>query len=350
MVLQRVKDWIADKGLRMTHAATLARFEQQLYDHKDNTMTPVEAFNLGLLSPQALLSPLLATQVSSFTNTDVLTLWNEASLEFQNKHGSAHPGAAPLNNLLLTAAYRGDTRILKWLHALKDPCQPLRWDAKTLLVHDMKTAYWAMWHKELLETDDPHGIVRKSLEAGNFISRGWMDHMDKPKTSYEDARHNMRDLQTHVHNLMHMYFPDMPWQERWSTFAGPLAPVSAHAPTFHRDGIQGRLAGEVHIAGLLYNAPLEIQQCLAAFKRSYYKEDASLYRDPAPKAIRHAFFGDPAPLAGVDPALAAWLSIMQGTPAREAADAWIAWQGQGQHLPPPMDVALPLDVLESSVP
>lgn len=43
MALQDLKNWFADKGLRITHAATLARFEKQLYDHKDNTITPVEA-------------------------------------------------------------------------------------------------------------------------------------------------------------------------------------------------------------------------------------------------------------------------------------------------------------------
>ena len=43
MALQDLKNWFADKGLRIAHAATLARFEKQLYDHKDNTITPVEA-------------------------------------------------------------------------------------------------------------------------------------------------------------------------------------------------------------------------------------------------------------------------------------------------------------------
>lgn len=241
--------------------------------------------------------------------------------------------------------------MLDWLHALKNPCQQLHWDAQHLLTNDLDTAHWAMmWHKDLLQTDDPHAIVRRSLSDGNFIARNWIGQIDEPNTVYDSARSNMSNLQSHLHNLMHLYFPNMPWQERWTTFAGPLTPVSPNPPTFRRDGIQGRLPGEVHIAGLLYNAPLQIQQCLAAFKRSYFKEDANLYQDTAPKAIRHVFFGDPAPQGPVDPALAAWLSIMQGTPVQEAADAWIAWQGHALHLPQSLNVTLPLDVLDIPAP
>ncbi len=352
MANERIQQWLEDKRLRVVHAQTLARFEKQLYDHKDNTLTPIDAFNKGLLSPQALLSPLLATQVSSFTNKGMLALWNEASLQFQMQHGHAHPGAIPLNNILLSATFQGDTEKLDWLVQLKNPAQALRWDASHLLTHDLKTAHWAMmWHKDLLNTDDPHAIVHASLSGTNFISRSWLDQVDKPNTSYESSRGIMHDVQAHAHNLMYTYFPEMPWQERWATFADPLAPISPNPPTFKRDGIQGRLPGEVYIAGLLYNAPIEVQQCLAAFKRSHHpKEDASLYRDTAPKAIRHAFFGDPAPLGGVDPHLAAWLSIMQGTPAQEAANDWISWQANAQNMQAPASLALPSNFMESLVP
>ena len=352
MALQDLKNWFADKGLRIAHAATLARFEKQLYDHKDNTITPVEAFNLGLLSPQSLLSPLLATQVGSFTNTDMLSIWNDASLDFKIKNGTNHPGAIPLNNLLMSATFGGDTNILDWLLTIKEPTQALCWDADHLLTLNLKTAHWAMmWHKDLLQTDDPYGIVRKSLSGFNFVSRTWLEQVDKANTSYESSRRSMSDVHAHAHNLMHTYFPEMPWQERWTTFADPLAPVSPNPPTFNRDGIQGRLPGEVYIAGLLYNAPVEIQQCLAAFKRSHHpKEEPSLHLDTGPKAIRHTFFGDPAPLAGVDPALAAWLSIMQGTPVQEAANAWVDWQSNTQTMHTPTTVSLPSDLLESSAP
>lgn len=202
MTIERIQRWLEDKRLRMRHAATLARFEKQLYDHKDNTLTAIEAFNKGLLSPQALLSPLLATQVSSFTNIGMLTVWNEVSLQFKRQHGHAHPGEIPLNNILLSATFQGDTEKLDWLVQLKNPAQALRWDASHLLTHDLKTAHWAMmWHKDLLNTDDPHAIVHASLSGTNFISRSWLDQVDKPNTSYESSRGIMHDVQAHAHNF-----------------------------------------------------------------------------------------------------------------------------------------------------
>lgn len=69
MALQDLKNWFADKGLRIAHAATLARFEKQLYDHKDNTITPVEASEKDSWQWQSM-------DVGRWPHRDMLGAWN----------------------------------------------------------------------------------------------------------------------------------------------------------------------------------------------------------------------------------------------------------------------------------
>ena len=346
--------WVKRTKLRIQHVDTLKRFHDKEYGNKDDTIDVAAAFNEGLLDPQALLSPLLATQISRLTDKKVLESWNQVTLDAMQTRpdGSRPPGAIPLNEILRNAAYNGDCETLEWLVKLENPTEKLHWDSRLLLMHDFVTARWALlWHTDLMNVPDPAYFVRTSLEPnGSFLPRNWLNHVDAPQTGYDQARAQLRDLRDHLHNLMYVYFKDMPWQARWSQFANPLTAISPVEPTSKKDGLQGLTQGHSIIEGLLYNAPLDVQKCLAAFKNSRHsKEDEHCFRDVEPKAIRHAFFDGLAPRASTPPELAAWLSLMQGTPPDAAADAWVQWQKNAPSMSADMDVPLPSDAFENPV-
>lgn len=341
--LRQAVAWVERQTLRVKHAETLERFHNKEYGNKDDTIDVALAFNKGLLDSKALLSPLLATQIDRLTDTNVLFAWNRETLDAMNTNGGKPPpGAVPLNSLLRQAVYQGNTDLLQWLVKLDKPWEKLAWSAELLLLQDLKTAHWAMmWHQDLLATDEPHRMVHASLTPQHFISLSWMNHLDKPNTTYS-ARQSMDEVSHHAHNVMWLYFRDMPWQERWATFVDLNVPCSPVAPTTYTHGIQGLMQGRIFIAGLLYNAPLDIQKCLAAFKNSRHpKEDINTSCDVEPKAIRHAFFGGPAPKGPVPGPLQAWLSVMQGTPKEQAGSAWVEWYTNSQAMTADMDVALP---------
>ena len=342
---------IGKKALQIEHVSTLERFHNKEYGNKDDTIGVAEAFNKGLLDPQALLSALLVTQIEKLTDKTVLESWNQVTLEaMQSRTNGARPsGAIPLNAILRNAAYKGDCETLDWLVNLKNPTEPLHWDSRLLLMHNVRTARWALLgHSDLMDVPDPAYFIRTSLEpAGGWLPPDWLKHCDDPKTGYGQDRRQLLKLRYHLNNLMDTYFKDMPWQERWVKFANPLTPVSLVAPTIRRNGVQGLAQGHAIIAGLLYNAPLDVQKCLAAFKNSIHPDERTdLAYDIEPKAIRHALFGAPAPQGVVPVALVAWLSMMHGTPVEDVSNEWVQWHTNGPAKPAEMNIPLPCNVFE----
>lgn len=359
-VLRQAAAWVERQTLKVKHADTLARFHNKEYGNKDDTIGVVDAFSKGLLDPQALLSPLLVTQIDKLmdktlrdpklgttplTNKAVLESWNRVTLEAMQARtdGKSPPGAIPLNTIMRTATYRGDTDTLQWLATLENPSEKIDWSPQQLLLNDLKTAHWAlMWHQELLKTDEPHRFVHASLTPKHFISSRWFTHKDADNTTYESSLRDMRDVENHAHNIMWLYFREMPWQERWSTFVDTMVPASPVEPSMRSGGMQGLMQGRIFIAGLLYNAPMDVQKCLAAFKNSRHpKEETDLSCDVEAKAIRHTFFGGPSPQGVVPAPLATWLSMMQGTPKEEAGAAWVQWYTNAHTMTADMDVPLP---------
>ena len=352
--LHRAAAWIEKKTLQIKHVSTLERFHNKEYGHKDDTIDVAKAFNKGLLDPQALLSSLLATQIDRLTDKNVLNSWNQVTLEAMQSRpdGSRPPGAIPLNAVLRNAAYRGDCETLEWLVHLKNPTEPLHWDSRLLLMHNAQTARWALLgHSDLMNVPDPAYFIRTSVEPnGEWLPPNWLNHRDRPKFRYDQDRELLLDLRYYLNHLMDTYFKEMPWQERWANFANPLTPVSPVEPTIRSDGVQGLAQGHAIISGILKNAPMEVQKCLAAFKNSRHpKEDPNPSVDIEPKAIRQTFFGGPAcPVsASPAPALASWLGLMQGMPPNEAADAWVQWQTSVPALVDDTSMVLPSGVFET---
>lgn len=347
--LQTSIAWIERQALKIMHAATLKRFRNQIYCY-DDYISVVEAFNKGLLDAHSLLSPHLATLARECINTAQLTSWHEATHVAKLQLGSndTPPGSIPLERIMRNAAHEGNIEILQWLIDLKDPTETIGWTPEDLLLHNLDTALWATSHPELLKTGDPHALVFNSIKPGILIPSSWLAFVDGSKILEPGALLLMRTIEDHIKNLMCLYFKDMSWQERWATFVDMQCPTSPVEPSMTKYGMQGLLQGTIFISGVLHNAPLNVQKCLAAFKNSRHpEENTDALSDSDPKAIRHAFFGGPAPQGSVSAPLNAWLSMMQGTPKQEAGAAWVQWQSSSYAINDDMHAVLPSGAFEN---